>query len=64
MIERFHRPLKAALMAANKQRWTEALPVALLGPPIVSQPDIGCHTGGARLWLNSQAAGRILQPFV
>ena len=41
MIERFHRPLKAALMAANKQRWTEALPVALLGLRSSLKPDIG-----------------------
>lgn len=31
VVERFHRTLKAALMAANKERWTEALPIVLLG---------------------------------
>lgn len=31
LVERLHRPLKAGLMAASKDRWTEALPVVLLG---------------------------------
>jgi transposase InsO family protein len=31
IVERLHRPLKAALMSAAPTRWTEALPVILLG---------------------------------
>lgn len=31
MVERFHRTLKAALMAHEDKRWTDALPTVLLG---------------------------------
>lgn len=31
LVERLHRPLKAAIMAHNKERWVEALPIVLLG---------------------------------
>ena len=31
LVERFHRTLKASLMSAGRDRWTESLPVALLG---------------------------------
>lgn len=41
MIERFHRTLKAALMAKNHTTWAEALPVVLLGLRTTLKPDIG-----------------------
>lgn len=41
MIERFHRTLKAALMAKNHITWSEALPVILLGLRSTLKPDIG-----------------------
>lgn len=41
MIERFHRTLKAALMAKNHVTWSEALPVVLLGLRSTFKPDIG-----------------------
>ncbi|GFQ89694.1 integrase catalytic domain-containing protein [Trichonephila clavata] len=31
MIEEWHRPLKAALMAYNTEHWSDALPTVLLG---------------------------------
>ena len=42
MVERFHRQLKASLMAhANSQRWMENLPIVLLGLRSTLKPDIG-----------------------
>lgn len=40
MIERFHRHLKSALMAHDQAKWTETLPVVLLGIRSAIKPDI------------------------
>lgn len=40
LVEGMHRRLKAALMAHNKSRWTETLPVVLLGIRSSLKPDI------------------------
>ena len=42
MVERLHRQLKAALRAAAPTRWTEALPLVLLGIRSAMKFDIGC----------------------
>ncbi|XP_070386201.1 uncharacterized protein [Dermacentor albipictus] len=42
MVERFHRQLKAALMASEHDSWVEALPVVLLGIRTACKADIGC----------------------
>ncbi|XP_075535236.1 uncharacterized protein LOC142570790 [Dermacentor variabilis] len=42
MIERFHRQLKAALMASEHDSWVEALPIVLLGIRTACKADIGC----------------------
>ena len=42
MVERLHRQLKAALRAAAPTRWTDALPLVLLGIRSALKQDIGC----------------------
>ena len=45
MIERFHRQLKAAIKAyPSPDRWTEALPMVLLGIRTCLKSDLGCST--------------------
>ncbi|KAG8235837.1 hypothetical protein J437_LFUL016098 [Ladona fulva] len=41
LVERFHRHLKAALMCHEGVRWTEALPVILLGIRSAWRDDLG-----------------------
>jgi cleavage and polyadenylation specificity factor subunit 1 len=40
LVERWHRTLKQAIMAHNKQRWTESLPLVLLGLRSVFKQDL------------------------
>ena len=40
LVERFHRPLKAALCAQGNPSWTEALPLVLLGLRTVVKEDL------------------------
>lgn len=40
MIERLHRTLKAAIMAHEGEKWTDALPLVLLGMRAAWKPDI------------------------
>ena len=40
LVERFHRPMKAALMAHGNKKWTEALPLVLLGMRNTLKEDI------------------------
>lgn len=42
MVERFHRTLKAAIMAHGEQRWTDVLPVILLGVRTAWKEDLQC----------------------
>lgn len=42
MVERFHRTFKAAIMARCKQRWTEELPIILLGIRTAVKEELGC----------------------
>lgn len=42
MIERFHRQLKTALRAHENERWTETLPLVLLGLRSAIKDDINC----------------------
>ncbi|XP_063387645.1 uncharacterized protein LOC134673577 [Cydia fagiglandana] len=42
MVERLHRSLKAAIMAHNSTRWTEVLPIVLLGIRSAWKEDIKC----------------------
>ena len=42
LVERFHRQLKASLKAHNTVRWTEVLPLVLLGIRTAIKSDLGC----------------------
>ncbi|XP_064481819.1 uncharacterized protein LOC135394775 [Ornithodoros turicata] len=42
LVERFHRQLKVALLAAPETPWPEVIPLALLGIRSTFKPDIGC----------------------
>ena len=42
LVERLHRQLKAAIKAHNNVRWTEVLPLVLLGIRTAIKADIGC----------------------
>ena len=42
LVERFHRQLKSSLKAHNTARWTEVLPLVLLGIRTAVKEDIGC----------------------
>ncbi|CAH2105071.1 unnamed protein product [Euphydryas editha] len=42
MVERFHRTLKAAIMAHDDKRWTDILPVVLLGARAAWKEDLQC----------------------
>jgi len=40
LVERMHRSLKAAIMCRAEERWTEALPLALLGMRTAFKEDL------------------------
>ncbi|RVE40772.1 hypothetical protein evm_014580 [Chilo suppressalis] len=42
MVERFHRTLKAAIMAHETTRWTDVLPTVLLGVRTAWKSDMQC----------------------
>lgn len=44
LVERLHRHLKAAIKTHNNARWTEVLPIVLLGIRTAIKADIGCTT--------------------
>lgn len=41
LVERLHRPLKAALTAKNNSQWTKTLPTVLLALRSIVKPDLG-----------------------
>lgn len=42
LVERLHRPLKAALAAHNYTQWTKSLPTVLLALRSIVKPELGC----------------------
>ena len=44
LVERFHRSLKQALMCHSNQRWTDILPLVLLGLRTAFKEDLKCTT--------------------
>ena len=48
LVERLHRQLKSSLMTYDGPRWTETLPLVLLG--IRTEGGLGLLDGGARVW--------------
>ena len=44
LVERLHRQIKASLRAHGEARWTETLPLVLLGIRTAVKSDLGCST--------------------
>eukprot|EP00102_Acyrthosiphon_pisum_P026422 XP_016663632.1 PREDICTED: uncharacterized protein LOC107884967 [Acyrthosiphon pisum] len=44
MVERLHRPLKAALTAHDSPQWTQRLPIVLLAFRNLVKPELGCSS--------------------
>ena len=63
MIERFHRQLKAALRAyTDQQRWSEYVPVVLLGCRTAIKEDFGYSLAELVLGLPLSLPGQMLNP--
>ncbi|XP_043232707.1 uncharacterized protein LOC122386994 [Amphibalanus amphitrite] len=62
MVERLHRQLKAALRAAAPARWTEALPLALLGIRSALKQDLGCSTAELVYGAPLRLPGELITP--
>lgn len=44
LVERFHRDIKAAIMARRNAKWSDELPIILLGLRSVVKEDLGCSS--------------------
>lgn len=42
LVERFHRTLKAAIMAVDSKHWSDRLPLILLGLRALYREDLDC----------------------
>lgn len=62
MVERFHRTLKAAIMAHGEQSWTDVLPVVLLGLRAVWKEDLQCSVAELVYGEPLRLPGEFLQP--
>lgn len=62
MIERFHRTLKAAIMAHNDTRWTDVLPIVLLGLRTAWKADLQCSAAEMVYGEPLKIPGEFLQP--
>jgi cleavage and polyadenylation specificity factor subunit 1 len=63
MVERFHRQMKSALEAReNTIRWTEELPMVLLGIRTAIKEDLGCSSAELVYGQNLRLPGEILTP--
>ena len=61
-MERFHRTMKAAIMCHADEKWTEALPLVLLGIRTACKEDLG--TSAAELVYGEplRVPGELLAP--
>ena len=63
LVERFHRQLKASLTAQDEpHRWTETLPLVLLGIRTVIKRDIGCSTAELVYGTTLRLPGQFVAP--
>ena len=63
LVERFHRQLKASLKAyPHPERWTEALPLVLLGIRTSLKEDIGCTSAELVYGTTLRLPGEFLTP--
>jgi len=61
-IERFHRTLKAVLIAADVVSWVEALPLVLLSLRNTFKPDIACTASEMVFGTPARLPGQLLVP--
>lgn len=61
MVERFHRHLKTALRALQTTKWTEVLPIVLLGIPSAFKEDLGCSSAELVYGTTLRLPGQFLQ---
>ena len=62
LVERFHRHMKASLTAHNNPRWTEALPIVLLGIRTAVKTDLGCCTAELVFGTTLRLPGQFITP--
>jgi cleavage and polyadenylation specificity factor subunit 1 len=63
MVERFHRQLKASLMAqADPNRWVENLPITLLGIRCTVKNDLGCTPAELVYGTTLRLPGQFFEP--
>ena len=62
MVERLHRQLKDALRSAAPARWTEALPLVLLGIRSALKQDLGCSTAEMVYGTPLRLPGELITP--
>ena len=62
LVERFHRHMKAALMAHGNPRWTETLPLVLLGIRTAVKTDLGCCTAELVFGTTLRLPGEFITP--
>ena len=63
LVERFHRQLKSSLKAQDEpNRWTETLPLVLLGIRTVVKRDIGCSTAELVYGTTLRLPGQFVDP--
>lgn len=60
MVERFHRQLKAAIKAHETDKWTEILPIILLGIRAAVKKDLGTTPSRINIRRNNQTPRSIL----
>ena len=62
LVERFHRHMKASLMAHENPRWTETLPIVLLGIRTAVKTDLGCCTAELVFGTTLRLPGQFITP--
>nr|XP_015929393.2 uncharacterized protein LOC107456126 [Parasteatoda tepidariorum] len=62
MVERFHRSLKQSLKCHNKLKWTESLPIALLGLRSAFKEDLKCTSAELVYGMTLRLPGEFLAP--
>lgn len=64
MIERFHRTMKAAIMAHGDKRWTDVLPVVLLGVRTAWKPELQCSVAEMVYGEPLKVPGEFIEPSI
>ena len=62
LVERLHRQLKSSLMAHDGPRWTETLPLVLLGIRTAVKADLGCSTAELVYGATLRMPGQFVAP--